>query len=84
MGLLSLYTSQEDGNDMPKEYRTLCSRCMSDYKQAGYVVQIISCVHESCDKCARPGVVCEVKEWQKSLRKPSTKARHGKIVEMLI
>ncbi len=45
---------------MPRELRTLCHRCISDYKVAGYHVRRIDIVREPCDKCNRQGVMCEV------------------------
>lgn len=46
---------------MKKDIRVLCFRCISDYREAGYVVYIESFMHEPCDKCGRLGVTCEMK-----------------------
>lgn len=44
-----------------KDIRVLCSRCLADYREAGYTVYIVSFMTELCDKCGRPGVTCEIK-----------------------
>ncbi|MBO5060250.1 MAG: hypothetical protein J6C82_04985 [Clostridia bacterium] len=44
-----------------KERRTLCGRCMNDYKTAGYRVYIMSYIREPYDKCGRMGFDCKIK-----------------------
>lgn len=58
-----------------KDERTLCDRCASDYRNAGYTLTLDrSCnIREPCDKCGRMGlsyVLHEVvKHDNKALRK---------------
>ena len=54
---------------MPKELRTLCHRCISDYRLAGYYVHRIGTVREPCDKCNRQGVMCEVEDGERIRKK---------------